>query len=79
MMNLANALIEALLSIGSHHDEASRAALKSIIRHLDDISDQEAAALRTALLDAAEAAELRGARSATLLQELEEALFSEEM
>lgn len=78
MENLANALVEALLDIAAHRDEASRLALKTILRHLKDLSESESVALRHALLAAAENVDPFGPEQ-QLIETLEEALFGDEL
>lgn len=77
MENLSHALVEALLDIAAHRDEASQKALRSILRHLKELTDQEAAALRHALMTAAEHVDPFGPEQ-QLIESLDEALFGED-
>ena len=54
MDHLANALVASLLAICARGDEASGIALKNIVRELRQLTDQEAAVLRSALITIAE-------------------------
>jgi hypothetical protein len=77
MDNLAKALVDSLVFIASHPGIDTKPHLKAVVRSLRTASDQEAAALRQAMLEAADEVEVGSAKALTL-DSLEEALFGDD-